>query len=1182
MSEQGENALSALLIELTSLLEPIRELYDHPYALFKFFSLDGWYIESLLTSDLLKVIGELDSIQQSIEELETGSKNIDSFDEFINVLDSIANLLPKIKKLAEQVLSLSDLGINQNVVRIFAADLLNYLVLEYFYRHSPAFFQIVKLLTLIVGERPDILFAKESDPGTVLRYPVLRPTLKLQNLTNLFSDPIDHLKNVYLPTNGTLATSKDAQELTQTLFISLRNLVLLLGGRAIAGLEDAPESELNNPENITLCRTFSFVFQFLKALDDETSAVTQVAKSSFGASLTVIPADSIDSSGHSGPGLEITPFGLTTLQANLGTWKLNITGDAGTKSFIIAPKRFSYPNSDSATVGIQISLSKGGGTEAAFILGANSGTHLKIGQLCLVSNFNLSSVAQDYGLRVDANTGAIVIAAGDGDGFLQKVLPRQPISLDFDLGLGWSNRLGVYIRGGAGFEVIQLIHKSLFDILKIETIYLALRAKDESISLTVAASAGLKLGPLAASVDRIGLLGKITFPKEGGNLGIANFELGFKPPDGAGMAIDASVVVGGGYLFFDRENEQYAGILQLEIKKRIALKAIGLLTTRMPDGSKGFSLLIIITAEFPPIQLSYGFTLNGVGGLIGINRTMMLDALRTGIKAHALDSILFPKDPVARAPQIISDLRTIFPPAEGRYVFGPMVQIGWGASIVTANVGIILELPSPVRLAIMGQLRLLLPPGTKEEDAIVLLRMDVLGAIDFGRGDASIDATLYDSRIARFSISGDMAMRLNWGDKPLFALAIGGFNPRFPPPPGFPKLDRLAISLNTDATIRARLESYLALTSNTIQFGARLDFYAQRKFGAIGNFSVAAYFEFDTLIQFQPFWFQVDLNAGALLMRNGDPLFGVTLQATLTGPEPVHIWGEATFSFLGKHTLPFNWTSEDAEPPVSLEPSKVLADLHKQLTDTLADKRNWGTQFPNDGHALVTLRSREPGEALLLHPFGELEVRQRVVPLNLKIAMFNGIPLDEQHCYSLKFFDVTKTELKAIETKDPFAPGQYLSLTDDQKLTRPSFESFTSGYQQIRLGESISFPLDSDSNISTSFEYETARIDRFGEIPTTKENSQPYVMSNERLLEAAHFGATGESPMRRTGSAKYAGPVRKVVLKERTYTVASVDDLEMHDGKVTATTYTEAEIQRRRISVGDNRWQVVGIHEVRL
>ena len=47
-------------------------------------------------------------------------------------------------------------------------------------------------------------------------------------------------------------------------------------------------------------------------------------------------------------------------------------------------------------------------------------------------------------------------------------------------------------------------------------------------------------------------------------------------------------MTGGGYLFFDSDNQQYAGMLQIEIAETIAVKAIGLLTTRMPDGSPGF------------------------------------------------------------------------------------------------------------------------------------------------------------------------------------------------------------------------------------------------------------------------------------------------------------------------------------------------------------------------------------------------------------------------------------------------------------------------------------------------------------------------------------------------------------------------------------------------------------------
>ena len=119
-------------------------------------------------------------------------------------------------------------------------------------------------------------------------------------------------------------------------------------------------------------------------------------------------------------------------------------------------------------------------------------------------------------------------------------------------------------------------------------------------------------------------------------------------------------------------------------------------TRSCPTARSGFSFLLIITFDFPPIQLGFGFTLNGVGGLGGVNRTMNTDALHAGFRAHTLNNILFPPDPIANAPQIISNIESFFPPAEGRYMFGPMLEIGWGTpTLITLAVGVILEVPDP-------------------------------------------------------------------------------------------------------------------------------------------------------------------------------------------------------------------------------------------------------------------------------------------------------------------------------------------------------------------------------------------------------------------------------------------------------------------------------------------------------
>ncbi len=318
-----------------------------------------------------------------------------------------------------------------------------------------------------------------------------------------------------------------------------------------------------------------------------------------------------------------------------------------------------------------------------------------------------------------------VLAPGEGDGFLAKVLPADGITFEFDLGLGWSNRRGVYFSGAASVEADIPLHVSLLGVLTIDVLSLSLAAGDDAVVLGAGATVTLNLGPLTATVQRLGVTAETTFPDSGGNLGPIDVAPGFLPPRGVGMVIDAAVVKGGGFILNDPEHGRYAGILELDIAEVVSVTAIGLLSTKMPDGSDGFSLLVILTAEFPPIQLGFGFSLSGLGGILGLNRTMNLPALRDGARTGVLDSILFPVDPVARASKVISDVESVFPVAAGRFTVGLMARLGWGSpQVVVVDLGVILELPAPVRIVLLGRLGVVLPTP---DAAVVELHLDVIG-----------------------------------------------------------------------------------------------------------------------------------------------------------------------------------------------------------------------------------------------------------------------------------------------------------------------------------------------------------------------------------------------------------------------------------------------------------------------
>ena len=174
-----------------------------------------------------------------------------------------------------------------------------------------------------------------------------------------------------------------------------------------------------------------------------------------------------------------------------------------------------------------------------------------------------------------------------------------------------------------------------------------------------------------------------------------------------------------------------------------------------------------------------------------------------------------------------------------------------------------------------------------------MLHISFDGGIDFGKKLAFFDATLHDSRIASYPISGDLAFRYGWGDDAVFALALGGFNPQFQPPAAFPTLKRLAISIGSSVA-QIEAQAYLALTSNTLQFGARVELTA-----GTGGFNVHGWLGFDALCEKRPAVLRVRPDR----RRRPAPRHQTcsppcTWTGSCRGPTPWHITGQASLSLL--------------------------------------------------------------------------------------------------------------------------------------------------------------------------------------------------------------------------------------------------------------------------------------------
>ncbi|MDJ0628351.1 MAG: hypothetical protein QNJ44_08845 [Rhodobacter sp.] len=644
------------------------------------------------------------------------------------------------------------------------------------------------------------------------------------------------------------------------------------------------------------------------------------------------------------------------------------------------------------------------------------------------------AVSIDPGILAQLEGLTLSLGSENSDSFLASLLADADIEGQFDLGLGWTLSGGLTVRAAGGLEIAIPMHQDL-GVARFETLYLILKIRDDgSFGLETSASITGTLGPLSASVERIGVEVRLAFSDSGdATFGPLELSLAFKPPNGVGLALDAGVVKGGGYLYLDYEKGEYAGALELVFSGFLEVKAIGLITTRMPDGSDGFSLLIIITAEFgTPIQLGFGFTLIGVGGLLGLNRTMRLEDLAEGVRTGAIQSIMFPNDVVANAPRIISDMRRFFPPEQGTFLIGPMAKIGWGTpTLISASLGVIVEVP-PGNIAILGVLKCALPD---EDTPLLLLQIKFIGALEVDKSRLWFFASLYESRVLFITLDGEMGLLIAWGSQSNFVLSVGGFHPRFTAPAlPFPQPRRIAISILNESFARIRVEGYFAVTSNTAQFGARVEIF----FG-VDAFSIDGHIGFDALFQFSPFYFIITFSASVSVKVFGAGLFSVRIRGELEGTSPWHVEGEGSISILfWDIDVPFSHTWGDSADTVLPEIAALpilKAELEKDA--------NWQALPPPGASLSVSLRAIEPEAELVLHPVGALRITQRALPLELSIEKVGNQSVSDVTRLALDFSAAGLTETGKV--REPFATAQFRDLNADARLSAPGYEDQVAG-----------------------------------------------------------------------------------------------------------------------------------------
>lgn len=796
---------------------------------------------------------------------------------------------------------------------------------------------------------------------------------------------------------------------------------------------------------------------------------------------------------------------------------------------------FSASALDSLDLGLKL-IARNKSDAEHIVFGKINSTYLSYSSVAATVLVQKNSSTNDAGIELQMGTLRFVLSMGEGDGFLQTILP-DGFNQEFEFGLGYSLQRGFYFNGGNGLN-IHINSRIPIGPIELQGLSIGFRPEDSGLQLNLGSNLKLSLGPFQAIVEDIGLSMNVSFPDGGGSLGPVDFGFDFKPPKGIGLSIDASVIKGGGYVNFEPENDRYFGALELAVADKVIISAVALINTRFPDGTPGFSLMLIVSVQFNPgIALGMGFFLNGLGGMIGINRTINTDALRASVKTNAIDNLLFPEDIVANIDSIITGVREIFPAKRGQFIIGLMAKITWGTpTLLSIEFGLAVEFPNPVRIAILGVLKAILPT---EDEAILFLKVSFVGIIDFEEEYLSFDASLYGSKLLTFTLEGDMAIRLFWGGEKEFLLSLGGFHPTYTPP-AYLKLSRMTrLTLNIlNGNPRLILTTYFALTSNTVQFGASVDFYFK-----VSKFKVVGFLGFDVLFQFSPFRFVAGIEARLSVKCGNKTLMSIGLQFDLQGPTPWVAKGVASFrALLIKVDINFSKTwgdrREDALPAIVVLPT---------LLEAFNQSRNWLSNLPTNRFLLASIKELELEEQeLLVHSVGILSINQNVMPLNMLISKFgNHLPLDIKKAAISKIFinDVEQTTTKVTES---FAPAEFKTMSDNDKLKAPSYKQEDSG---IKLSSTETLSLNYGIARPVAYEIRASDFSKEPDIPYESYQAKQLAKQKDALeifQKMARRGAIGRSKLSKELEQQNFQLADAVQIETEDYTIASTLTLQKH------------------------------------
>ena len=201
-------------------------------------------------------------------------------------------------------------------------------------------------------------------------------------------------------------------------------------------------------------------------------------------------------------------------------------------------------------------------------------------------------------------------------------------------------------------------------------------------------------------------------------------------------------------------------------------------------------------------------------------------------------------------------------------------------------------------------------------------------------------------------------------------------------------------------------------------------------------------------------------------------------------------------------------------------------DVRGLLAAELGKRENWSAQLPAGGEAMVDAGAASPASwPRCAHPLGRFVFVQQAVPLGLALERFGdgrrGWPEPVRRRGDSDGRRPAPCATSARPVREHFARAQFVEMTEEDRLTRPSFEEMDAGVEFSSAGVRRERAVRSGADM----EYETGYLD-LGSAPLQPDAPRQHAAAHRRWTTTwcRHLAAAGRGGARRRQRRRRAQP----------------------------------------------------------